>query len=453
MTGDHLGIIRSSVEGMAWPGLPSNPGAAMLAAQFQLDQTQWWPATRIEEEQLKQLSLLLRHAYAHVPFWRERLSSARYEPGMQPTREWLRSLPLLNRADIQAVDGALLCRAVPREHGMIVKGETSGSTGRPVVYYGTELKRFFWRVFTMRDHLWHRRDLSATLASIRKNAREKERDGWGPSTDVAFHTGKCLGFDIKNDIDTQLRWLQSRGPEYLITNAYNLYWLGRRSLELGIRIPNLRQARCFGGTFPADTREVIKRAWGVPLADIYTSEEAGYIALQCPEHDHYHAQSENLIVEILDDQGRPCAPGEIGKVVLTPLLNFAMPLFRYAIGDCAEAGAPCPCGRGLPVITRILGRQRNIMTLPDGTRRWPSFPSTKWTKAVPVRQLQIIQRSLTRMDVRIVMDRALTMDDRQRLIGALQDCLGYPFEMQVEQFPEIPRSATHKFEDFISDIA
>jgi hypothetical protein len=57
------------------------------------------------------------------------------------------------------------------------------------------------------------------------------------------------------------------------------------------------------------------------------------------------------------------------------------------------------------------------------------------------------------MDVRIVMDRALTMDDRQRLIGALQDCLGYPFEMQVEQFPEIPRSATHKFEDFISDIA
>jgi phenylacetate-CoA ligase len=158
------------------------------------------------------------------------------------------------------------------------------------------------------------------------------------------------------------------------------------------------------------------------------------------------------MVEILDDQGRPCAPGGIGRVALTRLHNYAMPFFRYVIGDYAEAGASCPCGRGLPVIKRILGRQRNILTLPDGRRRWPSFPGEKWMHVAPVRQLQMIQRTRDRIDVRVVADRELTPDERRRLIEALQNCLGHPFDMQVEQFQDIPRSATHKFEDFVSEI-
>jgi phenylacetate-coenzyme A ligase PaaK-like adenylate-forming protein len=70
----------------------------------------------------------------------------------------------------------------------------------------------------------------------------------------------------------------------------------------------------------------------------------------------------------------------------------------------------------------------------------------------PVRQLQMIQRSRSRIDVRVVADRELAPDEKRQLIEALQGCLGHPFEMQVEQFADIPRSATHKFEDFVSDI-
>lgn len=426
---------------------------AMLAMQHQLEQSQWLPGDEIERRQLEQVSLLARHACGHIPFWRERLAKAGYDPGAPLSASAFSSLPLLDRRDIQTAGEALRCAKVPRGHGRITKGETSGSTGRPIVYYGTELTQFMWRVFTLRDHLWHQRDLSATLGSIRKHAGESSNRGWGRSTDGVFETGRCLGYDIKNDVDTQVRWLEQQAPEYLITNAYNLYWLARRSLDLGVRIPNLRQVRSFGGTFPDDTRDVIRQAWGVGLVDIYTSEEAGYIALQCPDHEHYHAQSENLRVEILDEQNRACAPGEIGRVVLTHLHNFAMPLFRYAIGDYAEAGAPCPCGRGLPVIKRILGRQRNILTFPDGRRRWPSFPGGKWMHIAPVRQLQMVQRDRARIDVRVAADRELTTEEKQRLIATLQECLGYPFAMRVEQYPDIPRSATHKFEDFISEIA
>jgi len=450
---DNFDRIRSSIGGMLWPGLPAGTGSTLLALQYQLDQTQWWPAVELERQQFRQLANSLRHAFEHVPFHRERLAAAGYEPGRELTTGDLRSLPRMTRADIQAHGEALRSRQVPSEHGRIAMGETSGSTGAPIRHYGTDLTQFFWHACTLREHLWHRRDAAAKLAAIRKNMRDEQLPTWGPPTELVFQTGPSVTLDIGNDLDTQLDWLQRQAPNYLITNAYNLYWLARRSIERGLRLHSLRQVRCFGGTFPDDARQVIRRAWDVSLADIYTAEEVGYIAFQCPEHDHYHVQSENLMVEILDAAGRPCPPGVIGRVVLTTLHNFAMPLVRYEIGDYAEAGAPCPCGRGLPVITRILGRERNMLTLPDGKQRWPSFLSEKWSHAAPVRQLQMVQRSRESIDVNVVAERGLTEQEKNSLIAALQGCLGHPFAMEVRQLAEIPRSASHKFEDFVSEIA
>jgi phenylacetate-CoA ligase len=448
-----FGPLRSAVSGMLWPALPAGAGATLLAVLHEFDLTQWWTAAELERQQLRQLDNSLRHAHQNLPFHRERLATSGYDPGRDLTPEVFLALPLMTRSDIQAQGDALLSRNVPAEHGRTGTGETSGSTGSPIRYYGTELTQFFWNAFTLRDHVWHRRDLTAKLASIRRYMEDTVQPGWGPPADLISHTGPCATLDIATELDAQLEWLQRQAPAYFITNVSNLYWLGRRSLERGVGLPGLREARCFGGTLPDDAREVIRRAWGVPVADIYTAEEVGYIALQCPEHEHYHVQSESLVVEILGEDGTPCRPGEIGKVVLTTLHNFAMPLVRYDIGDYAEAGAPCPCGRGLPVIRKILGRQRNILTLPDGRLRWPSFPSSKWSHIAPIRQLQMVQRSRERVDVNVVAGRVLTDHERKDLVAALQGCLGHPFAMEVRELAEIPRSASHKFEDFVSEIA
>jgi phenylacetate-CoA ligase len=449
---DSLDRVRSSVGGMVWPALPAGGGANLLALQFQFDQTQWWPAAALERNQLRQLDFSLRHAHESVPFHRERLAAAGYPFRESLTSETFRLLPRSTRSDVQVHGEAMLSRAVPAEHGQVNSGETSGSTGAPIRHYGTDLTQFFWHACTLRDHLWHRREMSSKTAAIRKGVQDAEHPSWGPPADLVFGTGPRVTLGIATDLDAQLDWLQRHRPAYLITNAYNLYWLARRSIERGITLPELRQVRSFGGTFPEDAREVARRAWNASLADIYTAEEVGYIALQCPEHNHYHVQSENLIVEILDEAGRPCAPGAIGKVVLTTLHNFAMPLVRYEIGDYAEAGAPCPCGRGLPVIRRILGRERNILTLPDGRQRWPSFPSDQWSQEAPVRQLQMVQHTRESIEVRVVPERTLTAREKEGLIAALRRCLGHPFEMKLTELAEIPRNASYKFEDFISKI-
>jgi phenylacetate-CoA ligase len=99
---------------------------------------------------------------------------------------------------------------------------------------------------------------------------------------------------------------------------------------------------------------MVEEAWGVPVIFIYSRAEIGVMALQCPQNDHLHVQSENVRLEVLDDDNMPCQPGETGRVVVTPLHNYQTPLVRYEIGDYAEVGEACSCGRGLPVLIRIL---------------------------------------------------------------------------------------------------
>jgi phenylacetate-CoA ligase len=446
-----LDLIRSAYTGMVWPRLPAAAGATALAMQYQLGQTQWWPAARLEEHQLQQLQPLLRHAVETVPFYRERWSSGALAGGGGLTREGFGALPRLTRAEVQRAGQALLSERVPAAHGAVTENETSGSTGMPVKFRLTALTQLYWRAFNLRDHLWHGRDPSATLAAIRR-FENRDQSGWGPSIDDAYKAGRSRVFNIGHGLDTQLDWLTETSPAYLISNSYNVYWLARRSMERGLALPGLRQALSFGGTLPDDAHEVVRRAWNVGLADVYTAEEVGYIALQCPVSGHYHVQSENLIVEILGDGGRPCAPGEIGTVVLTTLHNHAMPLIRYEIGDYAEAGGPCACGRGLPVIRRILGRKRNMLALPGGRVQWPSFPSDRWSHAAPVRQLQVIQESLELIRVRVVTPRELTREEEQEFLAAMGRCLGHPFRMALERVAEIPRGPGYKFEDFISRV-
>src|SRR6185312_15465562 len=174
-------------------------------------------------------------------------------------------------------------------------------------------------------------------------------NNWGPATEGVVSTGPAFLLDVKSSLEQQLEWLLRVNPGYLL--CYPSVMLGLSTLLRagGSRVPNLKQLRSFGEILEPDCRAQCEEAFGVKVIDMYSSQEVGYIALECPQEEQYHVQSENLFVEVLDEAGRACQPGEVGKVVVTTLHNFAMPLLRYDIGDYAEVGAPCRCGRNLPV--------------------------------------------------------------------------------------------------------
>jgi phenylacetate-CoA ligase len=218
-----------------------------------------------------------------------------------------------------------------------------------------------------------------------------------------------------------------------------------------VRLPDLRAVLTYGELIPEDVRAACRETWGVPVQDIYCCEELGYIASQCPLHEHYHVPSETVLVEILDEQGRPCAPGQVGSVVLTPLHSFAMPLIRYAIGDYAEVGGPCPCGRGLPVLRRIPGRQRNRVVLPDGRHTWPDI-SALWAAILDVEQIQLIQRSPDHVEVRYVREQPLSPAKEQSRGERIHQALGFPFRLTFAREGTIARQPNGKYETFFADI-
>ncbi|MGE4111929.1 MAG: phenylacetate--CoA ligase family protein, partial [Burkholderiales bacterium] len=446
----HTAMPFSALPGVAWPAVPAAEGARMLAMQFQFAQSERWSPARLRTAQFSQLTILLRHARETVPFYRERLAGIDLDRGLDDTA--YTRIPLLKRSDVQDHFDALASRAVPRDHGRVHVGESSGSTGRPIRFLLTELNEMFWHAFTLRDHLWHRRDFAGKLAAIRGRVQPGVAAGWGDSTDSAFRTGPAVMFNTDASMQEQAAWLMREDPEYLISIAGNAQALARHCAREELRPARLREVRTYGEALHPDARAEIRAAWNVPVVDMYTCREGGYLALQCPRHEHYHVQAEGVYLELLNDANQPCAPGETGRVVITPLHNFAMPLIRYEIGDMAEAGVPCDCGRGMPVIRRVLGRFRSMLRRPGGGVRYPRFGEAQFTGIAPVLQYQVVQKSLQDIEVALVTARPLTAEEEGRLRAVIVKHLGDPFNVAFVYRDAIPRSAEGKYEEFRSEV-
>lgn len=436
--------LPSQVPGIHWPAVVGARDAAVLALLFQMESTQWLSGEALRERQNRQLGALLDHARRHCTFYRERLPN--------DLARW-HEIPLLTRADLQTQADDLRATAYPRAHGKSFDIATGGSTAEPVTVRRTALTQLFWQAATLRDHLWHRRDLSATMAIIRQFPEpvdETKPGRWGG----VLRSGPAWHLPISTDVEAQLRWLKEVDPDILLTYPANLDALLTYMHHEGVTLPRLREVRTVSGTVTAALRERCQQALGVSLSDLYSAQEVGVIALQCPESGLLHVQSEHLLVDVLDEQGLPCQEGEIGQVVVTDLHNFAMPLIRYALRDWAEVGPPCSCDRGLPTLRGVMGRTRNMAVSPQGKVFWPVLETRRMLEAIPqIRQYQFEQTAADAITARLVCAAAPSPEQLQQLQSALEQMLGhaYRWTWQLRDTP-LPLSTSGKFEEFISSI-
>jgi len=444
--------VRSALPGLAWPAVTRPDDATALALQYGLQHSQWLAPARLQELQFRQLAELLGHAWASVPFYRWRWHG-HYDPDAPLTADTFSRLPVLTRSELQEQFEALKSSRVPAAHGQVGETRTSGSTGRPVRTLSTDLTNLWWRVVTLRDHLWHRRDFDGRLAAIRHRAERAEGEGWGPATGFLACSGRAATLPVSVDIASQLDWVEREQPDYLMTYPSSVAELARLSLARGVRLARLREVRTFGEALGAEVAPLVRQAWGVPVTDLYSANEVGYIALQCPVSGDYHVQSETVLVEVLDASDRPVPPGASGRVVITALHNFALPLVRYDVGDYARCGGPCACGRGLPVLERIHGRVRNTLVLANGERYWPSFGQRGFTDIAPVLQHKFVQRDYSTLEAQLVTARPLTAAEEERLRAHILAKLPGSLRLAFVYRSDIPRSASGKFEDFESDVA
>lgn len=441
---------------LTFPALTGPEEAEIVGHYRRFDASQWWPSESIRQWQFAQLSRLVEHARRNVPHYADALQ------GLQTGAEGLdettwKTLPILTKAQVRAEPARFKSRYLdPRVE--VHSKWTTGSTGVPLEVQTTSSYWPLFRAIKMRMLQWHGYDPRGKACEIMPLPDAKPQGPvqrlpcWEWPFGVLFKTGEQVRLDILSDIPAQVAFLEAEAPEYLLTFPSNLRPLLRAFRRAGKRLPSLRLVRTLSEQLDPDLRLECRETLGVPLVDSYGAKECGYAAIQCPEHDHYHVQSELNLIEILAEDGAPCGPGETGRVVVTPLHAFAMPLLRYDLGDYAEVGEPCPCGRGLPILRRILGRKRNLLTLPSGETGSVILSKRIFASMPAVVQYQIVQKSRSELEVRIVTERPLEKTESEQIIERLAKQVGPGFHIRLAFVDGIPRLPGGKFMDFVSEI-
>jgi phenylacetate-CoA ligase len=422
-----------------------------------LERSEWLRPGELAQFQAGRLASLVQHAYEHAPFYRERLAALFDATGGIDLSRW-HEVPVLARSEVVLHSERMRVAELRSEFGPVREVQTSGTLGMPLKVTINEAVAISTNAALARLVRWFGLDPSRALASIRTypgdNAARypagKISKGW-----IIGRGGPLFALDVATPIEQQLEWLSRVRAPYLLTYPSNAYALAEAvSVEKG-RALGLEAVFGFAETVPDGARELIAERFGAPLIPYYSTRETGVIAVQCPATPHYHLAAENVVVELLDDEGCDVPVGERGRVAITSLQNYAMPFIRYAIGDVAVASdRVCPCGRSLPVIERIEGRIRNAFTFRDGTRVWPrGWLAREMQAFVPFRQYQMVQKDFEAIEFRYVPDGS----DREPDLGGLTEFakrMMHPsVEISLVSMPSLPRGPSGKFEDYISLVA
>jgi phenylacetate-CoA ligase len=196
-----------------------------------------------------------------------------------------------------------------------------------------------------------------------------------------------------------------------------------------------------------DDRRLLEDVFGCPVFNRYGCREVSVIASECPAHSGLHIMAEGLYLEIETPTG-PAALGEMGTIFVTDLLNHAMPLIRYRIGDLgAWAKGACPCGRSLPRLERVAGRVTDFLVGVDGRLVSGVFLATYVVAQRPsLGQVQIHQHRAGAVTYRIKPGRAFQRtSDLDYLRKATQKHLGAEAIVESEIVEELSAESSGKF--------
>ncbi len=422
-----------------------------------LEQTERMPRAHLDRYQQDLLARVVRHAHECIPFYRNRLACLFKRNSGIDFACW-NEVPILSRNEVPLHAHSMRAPQLSDLYGPVQEIHTSGSTGAPLTVASNMLVRIAGNAALTRFVRWWGADTERPLARITvAHGREgapypegRDRKGWSfTSPQAAAHD-----LDLLTPVEQQIEWLLRKKVPYLATTASNAMALAYavkpdQAREIGIEI-----VFAIAETVLPRTRELVAERLGAKTAAIYSCEEIGFIATQCPDEPCYHVVAENAFVEILGDDGSLVAPGEIGRVVVTSLHNYAMPFIRYAIGDIATAGAEtCACGRSLPVIAQVEGRTRHAFVFKDGTRIWPRI----WTlrdigEFVPNRECQVVQIDYETIEVRYVPDGTDRKPDLAGLGDYVRRRMHPSANASAVAIAAIPRGRGGKFDPFISMV-
>ena len=377
---------------------------ALLRNLAEFERTQWYSLEQLEEYQNRQLEKLLQHASQHVPYYRKVLQECGVLKKGNIDLDKFSEIPFLTKSIIREHFEELKSDDLDRRGWF--QNTSGGSTGEPVIF--------------IQDKEYTNKSFAKALLAKKmagKDLCEPEIDLWGSTRDL-FRQAEGLRAKLDNfmlnkrllnsfkmsqeDMREYIRQINTVRPKLVLAYAQSAYELGRFSLEQSLPIERVGAVMTTAGTLYPFMREIISKAFHAPVFNHYGSREVGGIATECEAHLGLHVHMETQLVEIIDDQGRPCKPGEEGEIVVTNLINYAMPLIRYRIGDRGIwAKEECTCGRGAPLLKTITGRITDMFLTKSGDKIDGRYFNTLIFFRSWIEKYQFIQEELELVRVKI----------------------------------------------------
>ena len=383
------------------------------------------------EYQQERLAAILDAARAHSPFWARRIPRGRTD---------LARLPLLTRPQLRAqveAEGAL---PVGPEHNGVGANATSGSTAEPLRFFITGLNGAYNQARYAYDDVVGGRDLSLPMTVMKGDFAAPTRlDRWPSLTGEIWRTGPALGLPVAGVAVEGLEEVLA-GSElgHFVTRPAFLASLLDHVAETGWRPRRVGEILTLGESVSAALRERTRAVLGARIADRYSCEEIGPVAFQCPALDtHYHVASSNVIVEAVDDRGRPIDDGRPGHVLLSGINAAATPVLRYDVGDMARVLPRCPCGHGGQALTDLRGRRKALLRTPDGRRHFAQILARDALTIAPVRAWRLLQTAPAELVLEVSAERALSGAERDGLSAMVAATVPPLFAVRVEQVAAI----------------
>lgn len=420
-----------------------------------LERTQYYPADRMRAYQRKLLEPVLRHARKEVPFYKTRLS-ALFDRNDEVRWDAWTDIPTFTRKEAHEAGSDLFANTYPPQMGNPVKGYSSGSTSTPFVYLTNGTMSIMASSLGQRLFNWYGLNTDGKMAFIVDTVERfpYPDGGAGVKWNLDNPDAQAFQLSVSASIEDKLEWMQRVLADHLVTYPAIGLAIAELAVEKGVKVP-FKNFISQGEVLTPDARTRLESEYGVNVFDRYGSSEISAISAQCPDvPDHHHQFAEVCLIETLElDSKLPIENGR-GRLVVTPFYNYAMPLIRYENQDQIDiTDSPCSCGRTLPVIKRILGRERNVFIYEDGSRSWPFLNISEMIALLPAYQMQTIQKTHRDIEILYVKDLNLNHFDPDGLQTLMRRRLHPSINLKVIEVSEIPRSPSGKYEAWVSLVS
>lgn len=446
-------VYTRVVSSLAFPLQERLKAHDTVAVRRRMEASQWWSRAQVESLQLERLRSLLAHAGARVPYYREIFARHGFDPAAVSSLADLQALPFLGKPEIRANLEALKAEGAAG----LARFNTGGSSGEPLIF------------FIGRERVSH--DVAAKWRATRwwgVDIGDPEVVVWGSPIELSaqdrlrglrdrvMRTELLPAFEMSEArLDNFLVRIRRRRPRMLFGYPSALSHIARHAEQRGQRMDDLgvKVAFCTSERLYDEQRQTIARVFGCRVANGYGGRDAGFIAHECPAGG-MHLTAEDIIVEIVDRDGRVLPAGQAGEIVVTHLATGEFPFIRYRTGDVAvrDEGA-CSCGRGLPLLREIQGRATDFVVAADGTVMHGLALIYVIRDLPGVASFKIVQESLALTRVFIVPGPGYAEDTAARIRQGLRERLGAGVKVEVEARSEIPPERSGKFRYIVSRVA